>query len=182
MNNIDLETEWATARRELMWADYKGLLASVDKRALAATYAEIGLGAGEITVQNGKFRRLFRGERAIILPVFGAAGYLTDLIAFRLSTPRSFWGFGAGGFAALGENEIERADFFGEPLQVYETPLQWLQAGRKGCCILNWTRCWSLYLSNVPALQFEDRDFAARATARMQRPLPVPPAMVRAAA
>lgn len=177
----DIFTEWDIAKAEFRWSDYKTLLGLADKRALAVAYCASRFGAAEIIIEDGKWRRQFRGARAIIVPVV-TRDEVVDLIAFLPETPRSFWGFVTSPVATLGEDEIIRADIMREPLQVHECPLDWIRAGGLGCVILDWARYWPLHLAGVPALQFEDREFAARATARMQRPMPVPPAMVRAAA
>lgn len=176
----DLAAEWATARSAFTWADYSALLRGIDQRSLARSFAEIGLGAGEIAVQNGKWRKMFRGERAIIVPAQDPGGYPVDLIAFRMDTPMSFWPL-SGAAAVLGEDEIDRASAMAEPLQVHECPLDWLKAGRRGCVILDYARHWPLHLGRIPALQFEDAAFARRAAARMQNPISIPPVLVRAA-
>jgi hypothetical protein len=176
----DIDAEWTLAGSLFAWPDYCALVGKVDKRLLAAAFISLGLGAAEITVKDGRWTRMFRGARAVIVPASVAGGNIIDLVAFRMDTPRSFWPL-TGSAAVLGDDEIDRASAMGEPLQVHESPLDWLRAGRRGCVILDWVHCWPFYLGRVPALQFENREFAGRAAALMQRPLPVPSIFVRAA-
>lgn len=174
----NLDTEWREARTAFAWCDYSALLGSVDKKSLSDALFEIRIGAADIVVKDRRWARLFRGQRAIIVPAHNPFGEIIDLIAFRMDTPRSFWPL-TGMAMALGEDQIDRAAALGEPLIVHECPLEWLRAGRRGCVVVDWAHYWPFYLGAVPALQFEDREFAARAVDLMQRPVPIPPVFVR---
>lgn len=177
----DLEKLWAKASPEPIgpWEDISALMdAGVSVRSA------ITIGALDVAIQNGRWAERFRGDRAIILPVcangmWPAIDEIIDLVAFRMETPRSFWTY-CGDGSLLGQVNMERASYFGEPLMVHECPLDWLKAGRKGVVILDWRRYWPLYLGGIPALQCKDVTFGRRLQATMQRPFEIPEVQVAA--
>lgn len=177
----DLSTTWEIARSAFAWPDFSRLLRDgIASKSLAGAMAADMLGADDIAIKGGRWERRFRGDRAIVMPTFTPSGVLVDLVAFRPETPRSFWTM-AGAGLMLGHDSLERAEFFGEPLMVYESPFAWLQGGGDGIVILDWTHYWPAYLAGVVALQFEDRAFGRRAEALLQKPILLPPILVPAA-
>lgn len=143
----------------LTWGDYQALLtAGVDKRLLAHMYAARGISAAVVD-----------GKRAILL---------AEGAAFRLEAPAVFWATSPIPF--LGEDGLHRSTHFQEPLMVYETPLQWLRAGREGIVILDWQRYWPMYLSGVPVLRAIDPKFGRRLRDGLRRPLSIPDVQVAA--
>lgn len=177
----DIETTWDIARAGFEWPDFARLMKDgIASGTLAEAMADIAIGADDIAVKNGRWERRFRGDRAIIMPTFTPSGAMTDLVAFRMDTPRSFWLLTGAGMM-LGHESLDRADYYREPLMVHESPLEWLKAGRQGVVILDWQRYWPAYLGGVSALQFEDRTFGRRAEALLQKPLVLPPFLVPAA-
>lgn len=178
MTSDDLDLEWATARAEFAWADFDALLkAGVPKASLASALAADLLGAADIVPKSGLWQRLFRGERAVVIPVPTPAGELADLVAFSPGSPRSFWRMSGLGFL-LGHESLERALHFGTPLAIRECPMDWLSAECDGAVILDWSHYWPAYFGGLVALQFDDAQFARKTTSLMRRPLPVPPALV----
>lgn len=175
----EVDAAWEAARASFAWADYSALLAHVPKAFLAGAMAADMLGADDIAVKDGRWERRFRGERAIVLPVFGATGDIVDLVAFRTEAPKSFWTFGAGA-PMLGFEELERAHHFGEPLAVHETPLEWLKAESTGIVILDWTHYWPAYFGGIAKITTTNYAFGLRLTQMLENPLPTPEVMVPA--
>jgi hypothetical protein len=176
MNDID--KIWADAQGRMGWPTYQYLLnAGISKGRLASLYADGFIGTDQITIKGGRWRRMFRGDEAILLPVHAPSGLLADVVAFRLETPKSYWPM-VGGQPMLGAENIERAAFDRAPLMVHECPLDWLRADCDGIVVLDWKAYWPLWFDGVPALQIRDRTFAARAAAAFGRPLEPPPIMV----
>jgi hypothetical protein len=119
------------------------------------------------------------GDRAYVLPVRADDSSLIDLIAFRLETPHSFWPM-SGAAAMLGQDQLERAHYYGRPLIVHETPLEWLRAKRVGVVILDWNRYWPAYVGGLPALRTFSERFGRTLEERLKRPLLVPDVQVAA--
>jgi hypothetical protein len=177
----DLEAAWEAAKASFGAQDFVGLVkAGVPKRFLAENlYGSLWLGADDIRIDDGRWVRRFRGDRAVVLPVLGG-GEIVDLVAFRLETPKAFWLLTGAGIA-LGADEIDRAEIMREALPVHECPLDWLRAEMFGLCILDFAHPWSGLLAGVPALKFDDRTFGRRAEALIQKPYPTPMILVPAA-
>jgi hypothetical protein len=178
----DIDATWTAAKNGFGATEFVSLVrAGVPKQFLAAElYRGLWIGALDIAIQNGKWRQMFRGERALVLPIVSPeSGDIIDLAAFRPETPRSTWLFtGAGRF--LGDEAIREAEHFGKPLEIRESPLAWLRAKCSGLVILDWQQLWPFWFSGVPALQFDDRAFALLARDILKRPFPIPPVMVPA--
>jgi hypothetical protein len=181
-DSTDITTIWKSAKQGFGAQEFAGLVrAGVSKEFLAAElYRDLWIGALDIAIQNGKWRQMFRGERALVLPIVSPeSGDIIDLAAFRPETPRSTWLFtGAGRF--LGDEAIRESEHFGKPLEIRETPLDWLKARCTGLVILDWKQLWPFWFAGVPALKFDDRDFAGVARAMLERPFHIPPVLVPA--
>jgi hypothetical protein len=69
-------------------------------------------------------------------------GSLVDCVAWYPDAPGRWWTL-RGIAVVLGEDAVERADWFGEPITLYETPADWLKASACGdlqaVCILDWS-------------------------------------------
>ena len=76
---------------------------------------------------------------ALILGVRPTDGPIFDLVAFSPSQPLKWW-TRLGIATLLGEEIRDRTAFFGDPLVIHPTPLDWLRADADGGCILDW-RC-----------------------------------------
>ena len=63
--------------------------------------------------------------------------YVEDLVAVFPGTP-DIWALRRGDGIALGFSHIEDAIIDRAPVELYETPLDWLKAGASGACIVNW--------------------------------------------
>ena len=81
-------------------------------------------------------------------------------IAFPEATDTVFWSPRSNRIAtavnrsfALGEDALSEpgALWFGNPLKVWPTPLQWLRHRCDGVCILDWSRAWSR-LQDMPRI------------------------------
>jgi hypothetical protein len=189
----DVEAVWSAAKDGFGAADFVALIrAGVPKEVLAAhLYRDLWPGALDIAIENGKWRQMFRGERAIVLPVTSPeTGELVDLVAFRPQTPRSFWRF-IGTAPLLGydslalaeyETRLVREDHDGRPglgiLHIHETPLDWIKSGCAGVVILDWKHYWPAYFGAVVALRAKDLAVGRWLTGILERPLPSPDVLV----
>ena len=64
---------------------------------------------------------------------------LVDLVAFKPSDPSRWW-LRLGNAVLLGLHNVRLAHFEQVPVEVHATPLAWLQADCRGCCVLDWKR------------------------------------------
>lgn len=103
--------------------------------AQLGTYAPIGV--GPINPLPGHlFEPSDDGAVHVILPVWEGHG-IVDLIAFNPQRPgRWFWRIGQGW--CLSPEQIGRPTFDMAPLQVWDTPLSWLQNNCQGVCVLDY--------------------------------------------
>lgn len=136
------------------------------------------IGALNAKFRHGLWTEAQSGHRSIILPVM-QTGELIDLVAFRLETPLTF--FSHEGLAAvLGGDDLERAAYFAQPLTVFESPLDWLRARRRGIVVLDQARFWPLHLTGIPTLRCTSVEFGRRLREALQRPFPIPQIQVPA--
>lgn len=87
-------------------------------------------------VDGGLYTPSSSGVPAMIVPVF-EGGDLIDLLAFRTAEPEHWWlRKGLGGLLGLwsGWGKHEWAD----SVRLHATPLEWLQAGGEGLCVVDW--------------------------------------------
>ncbi len=181
MTPDDISEVWESAKSGFGAEDFVGLVRAGVSKAWLAQHLYDGFwpGALDIAIQNGKWRQMFRGERAIVLPVCAPDGEIIDLVALRPQTPRSFWRFTDNG-RFLGQAAIEDAALLKEPLFVHETPLDWLKAGMAGVVILDWRQFWPFMLDGVPAIRAGDESFGRRLRLSLQRPFKIPEIQVPA--
>lgn len=108
----------------------------------------------------GRFEFADDGERAFVLPAYGAGETFIDMVAFALPAldpcasvaERAAWVAAAplrigsleGVALFLGEHVLDNpATFFaGQPCRVYRSPLRWLQAGGAGVVVLDHANAW----------------------------------------
>lgn len=177
---MQLEDVMARAYENFAWRDFQALLsAGVKSGTLVRLMNDRAIGAVPIKVQDSLWRHVFRGDRAIVLRVDTPSGDLIDAVAFRLENPRSFW-LHEDLADSLGGDAILEAQTLEQPLRLHESPLEWLKSDMQGLVVLDWYGHWLVNITGVPALQFDDKEFASRAYARLSRPYSVPPMMVPA--
>lgn len=191
----DVDAEYSASVLQVNYHDIQCVAALAGRRqALTAYGSGHLLGMQNIKIEKGVWRTDPWGDRAIIvadikwkyrpcpgltdLPekeIFLGAWYPTpcDLIAFKPGAPRAFWPL-SGSAWMLGYDNLEEANFFERPLTVHETPLDWLRDGCEGIVMLNWKYYIPTIFHGVPKLRFNDLDWARRAKAMFERPMPVP--------
>lgn len=86
---------------------------------------------------NGFFKFSKQGEAACVFEVYDAETVI-DLCAFALAKPETF-GTALGNAVVLGQCHIANPGTWalGKTLPIYRTPLEWLQAGCDGVCVLD---------------------------------------------
>ena len=137
------------------------------------------VGVARIEIDGQYYQPVPEGHPAIIIPVSYdyAPGCLDplDLIAFTPARPDR-WYHRTGWGDVLGEDAIERAWLLEQPLTMHATPLDWLQAGGHGTCILDWSAA-RFALGNVRAFNCPTREYGLK----LQRALsePVQPVDIR---
>ena len=62
---------------------------------------------------------------------------LIDILAFRLEEPTIWWLRNGAPHLVLGRNHLITAMLDGTAVQLHSTPLEWLQAGCEGVCLLD---------------------------------------------
>ena len=66
------------------------------------------------------------------------------------------------GAVMLGGGALHEAQYYGEPLPVFENPLRWVQAGGGGIFVLDWTVCLPLRFVSVKRFDCTSERVAAR--------------------
>ena len=100
---------------------------------------------------NGLYQPHPDGTSVLLSPV-GWMGdfeiHLIDLVAWRPADPATWW-LRLGNGDVLNPEEVERADHFTELLQLFDTPLAWLQNDCCGSVILRWDRGLRITLGGI---------------------------------
>jgi hypothetical protein len=89
------------------------------------------------TYSDGSFELAPDGSEATLIPVALHDGTVVDFVAFFAADPRRWW---TEKLAAthLGDAELNRAQWFGQPINLVPTPALWLTAPEQSMCILDW--------------------------------------------
>jgi hypothetical protein len=111
------------------------------------------LGAERVRfLDGGTFDFDQTGERALIFRA-EEQSLTTDIIAWSARNEQlASW---RGTAFCLGD----LYQIWGSPVRIHRTPLQWLQHGREGVVIVDWTMA-AAYLRNAESLLFEDAGLA----------------------
>lgn len=159
-----------TARRE-------DLAQALDACGLRQTGRPI-FGVSFVTIDGNNYAPEPGGRPALIVPYF-EGGELVDLVAtgFATRTCRTRDGL----CVALGTDQIEQARWNEGQLRLYSDPLEWLQHGRQGACVVDW-RAARHALADVPAIACSSDMLAARVEKAMRQPVRLPALYVREAA
>ncbi len=108
----------------------------------------------------------------LVLPVYGD-GELVDIVAFRSSHPNN-WLLRTGPGWALGvERGLERHTW-GDQVSLALSPLEWLQQGASGLCVLDWAAPEVHYLTEVPHLVCSTEGVAALLRSALSKPVRFP--------
>ncbi len=87
--------------------------------------------------QDGTFRPTESGQWAVTLAVDDREGRLVDFLAYLPSDPGTWW-LRRREIPILGAETLSRAEFYQQPLHLFETPHDWLEARGDGVCVLSW--------------------------------------------
>ncbi len=86
---------------------------------------------------NGTFAPTENGQWAVTLGVDDRDGQLVDFLAYRPGDPGTWW-LRRREIPILGAETLSRAEFYQQPLRLFETPHDWLTARGVGVCVLSW--------------------------------------------
>ena len=86
---------------------------------------------------DGTFVPTESGQWAVTLGVDDRDGRLVDFLAYFLNTPGTWW-LRRREIPILGAETLSRAEFYQQPLRLFETPHDWLKARGGGVCVLSW--------------------------------------------
>lgn len=139
-------------------------------------FGESLVGAANIeTGRNDFWTPTDSGPRAIIIPAM-ENGCIIDLIAFRPSQPDT-WYARVGNCWALGMDEIADARSAldqSHSIFLHATPLDWLRAGGRGVCVIDWTDDARLTLRDLRAIDVASPKFARALRLELSRPPRIP--------
>ncbi|WP_139139123.1 hypothetical protein [Sphingobium phenoxybenzoativorans] len=145
------------------------------------TIAQLGsyapLGVGPISILPGQlFEPSDEGEIHVVLAVWEGNG-IVDLVAFKPTNPtRWYWRVGQGW--CLSPEQICRPTFDMAPLQIWDTPLSWLQNGCRGICILDYEAQEVSQLFLAPEIE-TDAVTARYVRLALSKPKPLPGIVIR---
>ena len=86
---------------------------------------------------DGTFRPTESGPWAITVGVDDRSGRLVDFVAYFLDNVGTWW-LRRREIPILGAETLSRAEFYQQPLRLFETPHDWLEARGGGVCVLSW--------------------------------------------
>lgn len=114
------------------------------------------------------------GRKVSVLPVRSDHGEIVDFVAWEPTDPWSWWVHCADQkWLGLDYAEFRRwhAEEGGPRIVVYETPAQWLAAGRRGLVVLDWrlTGADLLVLDGFTRVEVASRDLGERLAAAYER-------------
>lgn len=100
---------------------------------------------------------------------------ITDIVAFSPDAPDQ-WYLRRGSSWALGLDEIAavQSGWHGASLFISPTPLDWLRAGMRGACVIDWTRDAMDTLRSLSGIQVADRKFAQALRLQLSKPPRLP--------
>ncbi len=86
---------------------------------------------------DGTFRPTESGQWAVTLAVEDREGRLVDFVAYFLDNVGTWW-LRRCEIPILGAETLSRAEFYQQPLRLFETPHAWLLARGRGVVVLDW--------------------------------------------
>jgi hypothetical protein len=181
----DLTNEWGAAATAATCVDFDALIGSgVPKRWLWGGPMRFGV-ASIATSDDGAYQPDPDGRHAFIVPAIPVSVDAlfedcdpVDLVAFRLAEHGRWWRR-LDVVPFLNPGAVERADYFGETLQLWRTPLAWLRAQGQGAVILDPVANLRLWLGGVREIVTEDVAHGDLIERRLILPTPQARVLVR---
>lgn len=121
---------------------------------------------------DGLYCRDSEAPPHLVLPVY-EEGELVDLCAFRSSDPTRWLLRNRQGWA-LGLQYGLAPHCWGDPVTLSATPLEWLQGGAEGLCVVDWDAPELHHLTEVPHLVCLSDALAKRLRAALAKPVRFP--------
>ena len=97
-----------------------------------------------------------QGRLAALVPVRDRWGNLIDVVAFFPGAPGRWW-LRYRGSVILGAEALAEAAWEHQPLELWETPEQWLLHRRRGAVMLDWGVDWRPVFENVPEIRCQSK-------------------------
>ena len=91
------------------------------------------------------------GRLAALIPVRDRWGEIVDAVAFLPGAPGRWW-LHHRDTVILGAEALAEAAWEHQPLELWETPEQWLLHRRRGAVVLDWAVDWRSVFEDVPEI------------------------------
>lgn len=169
-----LDDELASAGRSVSMAHFQALeRLGVPRSAMCGLWRHgYGFGVAAATNAGNGLYEPGEGQHHLILPVYDD-GALVDLCAFRAARPLQ-WLLRSGQGWALGVGRGLEPHSWGDPIPLAASPLEWLQQGCEGLCVLDWDAPEVRYLSELPRLDCSSPELANHLRAALSKPARLP--------
>lgn len=131
-----------------------------------------GLGIVRAKEAEDELYILGDGEQHLVLPVY-EDGELLDLVAFRSGDPER-WLLRSGYGWALGLEHGLGRHTWGGPVPLSVSPLEWLQRGAEGLCVLDWSAPEVYYLNDIDHLVCSSARLAKHLRIALSKPARLP--------
>jgi hypothetical protein len=173
MSGPYLEVELAAAQGRVSFAHLRALERLGVPRSLICDLSRHGhIGVVLATSSGDGLYQPGEGAPQLVIPVYDE-GALVDLCAFRSNDPNG-WLLRTGLGWALGVEHGLEPHTWGDPVPLALSPLEWLQQGASGLCVLDWDAPEVRYLVGVPHLVCSDADHAATLRRALSTPVRLP--------
>lgn len=135
------------------------------------------LGIAETETLPGELWAPCEGGTSLLTVTVAEDDAVADIVAFDPTQPGR-WYLRKGAAWALGIDAIDDARGTFEPsektLHLHATPFEWLKAGMRGTCVINWTPEARATILDVPAIHVRDQKYAARLRLVLSKPPRLP--------
>lgn len=87
---------------------------------------------------DGEHFRLDGDLPAVVIPARNRHGVVCDLVAYAVNNPDQWFLREGDETLLLGARELTGAALMGGTIPLYPRPVDWLEAGGRGICVLRW--------------------------------------------
>lgn len=179
---LDIEAEFDRAIERTNRTHYDRLInRGVASRTLYVNPVMFGVERIEV-FEDGTYQPAPSGKPAIVQPVcpYYEIGDLCphDLVAWHQDDPNKWW-LRLGIATLINDEAVETARHLDRPLEVHETPLDWLRGGAEGVVILDWSCHLPLWLGGANRIVAPNSDLAERIDQAFQAPHQIPEIRIR---